>query len=162
MPKARLVIISAAVMGLLCLPFVFMRARPAQVTFHLAKATPTGNTVIVSFVSSNEVEHFSTSGLLPVALERMEDGVWKQCVGGVCEFSVTDPVYDTRVACVIKRLPGSLRLIAERRTELTGLQSLELRARLWLSGNKSVSLNPFDRKKYRTIRVFVSEPFVLP
>jgi hypothetical protein len=163
MPKRRLALVAAVVLALLlCLPFAFMLAKPAHVTFHLAKATPSGDTVIVSLVISNEVEHFGTSGLFPVSLERMEGAAWKECPGGVCEFSLTDPAYATRLTCVIKRLPGSLRLVTQRRTDLTGLQSLELRARLWLSGNRNISLNPFDRRQYTKVTEFVSEPFVLP
>jgi hypothetical protein len=161
MPRARLALIAASVLALVCLPFVFWATRPSN-NLRLVKATRTGNEVIVSFTMTNDMRYFSISGLSPLRLEQDQNGIWRKCPDGLCSSPEADPVFATRLTCVVRRTSGRLRLVAQRRVQVMGLRSFALRLRLRLSGTGGISLSPFDKKFYSYQKEVVSEPFVLP
>lgn len=148
MKQGHFAIALVVALVLLCLAVASVIAKASPLlTLHSMKVSQLGDSVIVGFEVSNHTSH--PYGIIPSQLEVRDGTKWRPCPDGICGFSQSDGVraYSAaRTGCVVKRLPGArLRLRMQGQRARQGLDSLCLRAKLWLEGNRAVSLSPLDK-----------------
>lgn len=153
-------------LALVCVSFAFLLiGKPRSgITLHFVEVVKGRGGFVVSLAVSNETEH--VGGLIPLRLEKMEERRWKPCPDGIGGYSLShDPDRNTTLACVVKRVPGRLRLVVQSRVQLKGLDSYLRRLRLrFVEGKKIISLVPREQTFifYSPPKEIISDEFVEP
>jgi hypothetical protein len=164
LPKTRIALIAAVVMGLLCLSLVgaaFWAARPAapRITVQVIKAAHLADSV----VATCEVCNLTSTkwNLVPVRLETNDGTGWKSSSQGLGGYSslndILPPDQAGKLVCTMKRLPPGTRsrLVFQNHETLKGLRSFTLRLKLRFTGkHPRISLNPLDD----TMVIFRADP----
>jgi hypothetical protein len=107
MPKARLVLLTPAVVALLCLPFAFLAKPSPHIELHFLRALPIEEGVIVAFQVRNAPRSFH--GIAPLRLEASDGTTWKKLP---CGFGLGTQIEETNVTfcCTIDRPTQQKRL----------------------------------------------------
>jgi hypothetical protein len=165
MPKARLALIAAAALALLCVPLAFVAGRPSPaIELHFLGGDQVGDSFHATFGISNHTG--LQYSIRPLRLETLEGGAWKELKRGVGGFSGPEGLgllVDPAITCIIQHVPQShLRLVAQSTRERVGQDTLLIRARMFLSAeSRRNAFLPFKTKFYEDTQT-ISDEFTLP
>ncbi len=161
---AAVVVVLLLALACVSLAFLLVGKTRSDITLHFVEIVKGRGGFVVSLALSNHTEH--VGGFIPLRLEQMEEGMWKPCPDGIGGYSLShDPDRNTTLACVVKRVPGRLRLVAQCRVQLKGLDSYLRRLRLrFVEGKKIISVFPRERTFifYSPPQEIISDEFVEP
>src|SRR6516165_768839 len=88
MPKGRLALVAAVVIALVCVPFAFLSWRPSPpIVLHFLQGAQVGDSFSATFGISNRTGRAYFS--LPLRLEALEGGAWKEVKQGIVECTQT-------------------------------------------------------------------------
>jgi hypothetical protein len=174
MPKARLAVITAMVIALVCLPFAFLAMKPSPaIELHfLNGGAQVGDLSSATFVINNRTGR--AYSIRPLRLETLESGSWNEVRHGVGPLPPTDefrraigaiqgqPVAP-KMTWMIKSVPHArLRLVTQITGERAGWDTLTIRAGWLLSAKtRRHAFMPFNTKLYEEAYT-ISEEFTLP
>ena len=163
--KALATVFVLALMGLFVVVTI---VRPSSaLSVRCLKVAPFEGALMITLQVSNRTSRVSS--VLPVRLERYEDGTWKKCPDGdIISTEIGDPTPhgSEEVFCLIRSQPqrAPLRLVVSKVTTRQGLTSFPGRVWLRLSGkNKTLPLNPLDNTlMFRTYPAEIIVELVAP
>src|SRR5215831_8446456 len=92
MAKARLTLLTPAVIALVCLPFVFLARPSPHIELHFLKALPIAEGVIIAFQVRNAPPSFHS--IAPLRMEASEGTAWKELPGS---FGAWTQIEETNV-----------------------------------------------------------------